>query len=204
MPSPRRGGGDEQDYFTPTGSCSGCANGQQKQGPQALVTPSPPASTQACPASGIFSGTVNGGAGLAYLCDGVDVSFSGTVKVVNPPLIICVTNDHSVSIADAAINTVTASGVGTPKGKDFRLYKAGNGAFSVGNGSHAGSVVGVIYAPQSDVTIDGGQSPFTGSLTLNQLRINGNPNFAMQYDDTIATITVGSWSVSNWREVPSN
>ena len=197
------GGGDEQDYFTPTGSCSGCGNGQQKQGPQSLDPPIPPASTQVCPANGVFSGTVNGASGLAYLCDSVDVSFNGTVKVLNPPLIIYVTNNHSVSIADASINTVTASGVGTPKGKDFLLYKAGNGAFSVGNGSHAGSVVGVVYAPQSDVTINGGQASFTGSLTLNQLRINGNPNFSMQYDDTIATITVSSWTVSNWREVPS-
>ena len=197
------GGGDEQEYFTPNGSCSGCANGQQKQGPRALVALSPPASTQGCPSGGVFSGTVNGSGGLAYLCDGVDVTFNGTVKVLNPPLIIYVTNDHSVSIADASINTVTASGVGTPKGKDFRLYKSGNGAFDVGNGSHAGSVVGVVYAPQSDVTINGGQASFTGSLTLNQLRINGNPNFSMQYDDTISTITVGSWTVTDWREVPS-
>ena len=69
--------------------------------------------------------------------------------------------------------------------------------------SHAGSVVGVIYTPETDVTINGGQASFTGSVTFNQLRINGNPNFSMQYDDTIATITVGSWTVTNWREVPS-
>jgi hypothetical protein len=196
------GGGDEQVYYTPNGSCSGCANGQQRQGPQTLATLTPPTSTQVCPAGGVFSGTVNGGGGLAYLCD-TDVSFNGTVKVMNPPLTIYVTSDHSVSIADASVNTVTASGVGNPKGKDFRLYKAGNGEFNVGNGSHAGSVVGVVYAPGSDVTINGGQASFTGSLTLNQLRINGNPNFSMQYDDTIATITVGSWTVTDWREVPS-
>ena len=197
------GGGDEQDYYTPNGSCSGCANGQQKQGPQALAAATPPASTQGCPSGGVFSGTVNGGGGLAYLCDSADVSFNGTVKVLSPPLIVYVTNNHSVSIADASINTVTASGAGNPKGKDFILYKSGNGAFNVGTGSHAGSVVGVVYAPDSDVTINGGQSSFTGSLTLNQLRINGNPNFSMQYDDTIATITLGSWTVSDWREVPS-
>ena len=197
------GGGDEQHYYTTNGSCSGCSNGQQKQGPQALATPTPPASTQACPVGGVFSGTVSGGNGLAYLCSTADVSFNGTVKVSNPPMIIYVTNNHSVSIADAAINTVTASGTGNPKAKDFRLYKAGNGAFDAGNGSHAGTVVGVIYAPESDVTINGGQASFTGSVTLNQLRINGNPNFSMQYDDTIATITVGSWTVTDWREVPS-
>jgi hypothetical protein len=197
------GGGDAQDFYTPNGSCSGCANGRQQQGPQPLSEPTPPTSTQACPSGGVFSGAVNGGGGLAYLCDSTDVTFSGTVTVLNPPLIVYVTNNHSVSIADASLNTVTASGVGTPKGKDFILYKSGNGAFDVGNGSHAGTVVGVVYAPDTDVTINGGQASFTGSLTLNQLRINGNPNFSMQYDDTIASITVGSWKVTDWREVPS-
>jgi type II secretory pathway pseudopilin PulG len=198
------GGGDEQHYFTPTGSCSGCANGHQMQGPRALPAPVVPATTQACPPGGVFLGIVNGSSGLPYLCDTVDASFVGVVKVLNPPLVVYVTNNRAVSIADASINTVTASGLGSPKGKDFRLYKAGNGAFDVGNGSHAGALLGVVYAPDSDITVNGGKLFIDGSLTVNQLKVNGNPNFTMRYDDTIATITTGSWSVGDWREVPSS
>src|SRR5439155_24492721 len=50
------GGGDEQDYFTPNGSCSGCPNGKQKPGPRKLDPPEVPTTFQPCPTNGIFSG----------------------------------------------------------------------------------------------------------------------------------------------------
>jgi hypothetical protein len=42
----------------------------------------------------------------------------------------------------------------------------------------------------------------SGSLNVNQLTVNGNPNFTMYYDDQIQTLTSGSWKVSNWHEIP--
>ena len=54
------------------------------------------------------------------------------------------------------------------------------------------------------MTVDGGQMGETGSVTLNQLTINGNPNFAMQYDDSILQLTTNNWKISNWHEVPSS
>jgi len=192
------GGGDEQDFYTPNGSCSGCPNGSSKKGPRTLDPPEVPDTYQPCPTNGVFSGTVNGGDGLTYLCN-QNVTFSGTVTVANPPLEIYVGNGYSVNIADATVNAGTGS-----KGKDFELQKAGTGTFNVGTGSHAGTVHGIVYAPSTDVTVDGGQSFVDGSLTLNQLRINGNPNFVMSYDDSIMDITTDHWVVSDWREVPSN
>jgi hypothetical protein len=197
------GGGDGQHYFSPNGSCSGCSNGQQRQGPRPVPPPTRPTTSQTCPTAGVFEGTVNGADGLAYLCETTDVAFVGLVKVISPPLVVYVGNNRAVTIADAGINTVTASGVGTPAARDFRLLKAGNGAFNVGNGSHAGALVGVVYAPDTDITINGGQAFIDGSLTVNQLRVNGSPNFTMRYDDTIASISAGNWVVSDWREVPS-
>src|SRR5436305_411752 len=52
------GGGDEQDYFTPNGSCSGCPNGHARNGPRPLPEPTAPSPSQACPTSGVFAGNV--------------------------------------------------------------------------------------------------------------------------------------------------
>src|SRR3954451_763611 len=43
------GGGDEQDYFTPNGSCSGCPDGKQRHGPRPMPEPIPPSPSQPCP-----------------------------------------------------------------------------------------------------------------------------------------------------------
>ena len=192
------GGGDQQDYFTPNGSCSGCPNGHQRAGPRATPEPTPPSPSQSCPVGGVFAGTVNGGAGTAYVCN-QNVTFNGNVSIVNPPLIVYVGPNYALDISNADIN----NGYGA-KGKDFILLKAGTGPLIVGNGSHVGTMTGVLYAPSSNMTVNGGQMGETGSVTLNQLTINGNPNFAMQYDDSILQITSGDWKVTDWREVPSH
>ena len=105
-------------------------------------------------------------------------------------------------VSNAAILTAINTGAGS-KGKDFILEKAGTGVFDVGQGSHAGSLFGIVYAPSTDITVDGGQMYVDGSLTLNSFRVNGNPNFELRYDDTIQTILATNWEVRNWREIPS-
>jgi hypothetical protein len=106
-------------------------------------------------------------------------------------------------MADATING-GGGGASPPatSAVQFQLLKAGTGSFDVGNGSHAASVNGVIYAPSSNLTVDGGHMHVSGSLNVNQLTVNGNPNFTMYYDDQIQTLTSGSWKVSNWHEIP--
>ena len=190
------GGGDEQDYYTPNGSCSGCSNAVQKNGPRAMADPVQPASGQSCPAGGTFNGTVDGQGGNTFICN-QNVSF-GTVTVVNAPVQIFVGAGYSVDLSNASVNMGA-----TAKGKDFLLLKAGTGSFAGFNGGHSPSVRGVIYAPNSDITVNGGQMEVDGSLTLNQFTLNGNPNFSLSYDDSVSTIASGNWAVSNWHEVPS-
>lgn len=199
------GGGDGQHYYTPNGSCSGCPNPTQKQGPRNNEEPTAPSTYQSCPATGVFGTTVqgmlviDGGGGLAYKCErNISFATGGNITILNPPLKIWVGANYAVSIADAAINTGAGS-----KGKDFILEKAGTGVFDVGQGSHAGSLFGIVYAPSTDITVDGGQMYVDGSLTLNSFRVNGNPNFELRYDDTIQTILATNWEVRNWREIPS-
>jgi type II secretory pathway pseudopilin PulG len=190
------GGGDAQDYYTPAGSCTGCTNGHQRQAPRVVADPTAPTTYQACPSGGNFSGIVNGGNGLTYLCN-TNVTFSGTVTVVSGPLVIYVGPGYNVSVSDASINVGGQC-------RNFQLLKAGSGSFNIGNGAHAGTACGVVYAPSSDITVNGGQMFLNGSLTANSLTINGSPNFTMSYDDSIATITTTSWKVTNWHEVPSS
>src|SRR5207302_1131314 len=83
------GGGDGQDYYTPDGSCSGCDNANQRQGPRPIPDPTPPTTYQACPSGGNFTGTVNVGNGLTFLCN-TNVTFSGTITVVSGPLVVYV------------------------------------------------------------------------------------------------------------------
>jgi hypothetical protein len=93
--------------------------------------------------------------------------------------------------------------VPTTKSTDFQLLKAGTGSFNVGTGSHAAKVNGIVYAPSSSITVDGGNMFFSGSLTVNQLNVNGNPNFNFYYDDAISTVVTSSWKVSGWHEIPA-
>lgn len=199
------GGGDGQHYYTPNGSCSGCPTPSQKAGPRNNEEPEAPAAYQACPSGGLFGTTVegmlviDGGSGLTYKCE-QNISFAtgGNITILNPPLKIWVGANFAVSIEGASINTAAGS-----RGKDFILEKAGTGAFEVGEGSNAGSLFGVVYAPSTDMTVDGGQMKVDGSLTLNSFRVNGTPNFELRYDDTIQTILATNWEVRNWREIPS-
>jgi Tfp pilus assembly protein PilX len=197
------GGGNQQDYYTPNGSCSGCAQGTQENGPLTLADPTQPSPNQACPSNGTFGpGSINGSAGLAFVCN-QNVTFSGAITVTNGPLVVYVAPNYTVEMADSTING-GGGGASPPatSAVQFQLLKAGTGSFDVGNGSHAASVNGVIYAPSSNLTVDGGHMHVSGSLNVNQLTVNGNPNFTMYYDDQIQTLTSGSWKVSNWHEIP--
>lgn len=190
------GGGDAQHYYTPNGSCSGCSNGYQKNGPKQKDDPVAPTTYQACPATGVFGPVIDGQDGLAFLCN-QNISFTaGAVTVINPPAIVYVGPNFEVHINDSQINLAGA-------GKDFRILKAGTGEFEVGAGTHAGSLNGVIYAPSTDITVNGGDMNVDGSLTLNSLTINGNPNFELAYDDTILDVKSADWDVKDWREVAS-
>ena len=54
-----------------------------------------------------------------------------------------------------------------------------------------------------DLTFHGGET-YYGSLTLNSIRVDGNPNFTVGYDGAVASILSQNWRVRHWHEVPSN
>lgn len=189
------GGGDAQRVFTPDGSCTGCPHPEELSGPRPLPAPPPPTTYQACPQLGIFPLIVDGRGGVPFVCTSDIVFPAGAVTIANPPAIVYVAADAAVDISSSMINL-------NGRAADFRILKAGTGSFTIGNGAHAGRLFGVIYAPQTDLTVNGGEMYMDGSLTVASLTINGNPNFEFAYDDSILDVSTGPWQVRDWREVP--
>ncbi|HZQ28068.1 MAG TPA: hypothetical protein VFA94_10260 [Acidimicrobiales bacterium] len=190
-----KGAGDGQDYFAPSGSCMGCPKPTPKQQPYELDPITfPTGATQPCPALGTFTGAVNGMAGVPVVCD-QDVIFTGTTTIFNGPLVLYITADHKLSMDSATVNAGAASSL-------LQIYKDGAGALSLGNGASATNTSAVLYAPATDLTVNGGAQWF-GSITVNSMRINGAPNFTLGYDLGLRSILSQNWRVLHWREVPS-
>jgi hypothetical protein len=189
------GAGDFQDFFSPGGSCVNCPKPVPRAGPYDVSAPVvPPGPTQACPASGVFTGIVDGRGGVPFVCS-QDVTISGEVTVVNGPLLLYVTGENALDMTGSVVNKGQRAG-------NVRVFKEGSGALVIGNGSHAADFTGVLHAPRSDVTINGGEQ-VNGSLNVNAIKINGSPNFTLAYDTSLGSIIQTPWTVTDWREVPS-
>lgn len=186
------GGGDAQDFFTPSGSCIRCPNGTGLPGPYVFdPVEVPTGTTQPCPETGVFTGTLDGLDGVPYVCDR-DVVFSGTATVANPPFLLYLRDDRALDLAGSVVNQGGLSA-------HVQVYKEGEGAVSLGSGAGATDFTGVLYAPQAEVTVNG-SGRFSGSVTANSLKVNGNPNFTFAYDTSLGRIVDSNWAVENWRQ----
>lgn len=194
------GGGDFQDYFTPTGSCSGCVNGVQKDGPYRIPDPTPPSgATRPCPMVGttaVFEGNIT--IGDPFVCSSnvkigtMNVVGAGTGKVE-----IFVPANRELDMSGGAV--VNGGG----QASKLLVNKAGTGLLSIGVGANSVNFTGVLYAPSSDMTINGG-AVFDGSLVLNRLTINGAPNYELKWDSGLLPEVDKNWTVRYWREIPSS
>lgn len=198
--------------FMSVGGFSGCPSNQwQTLDPRQarLDLEPPPSPSLPCPSGGVFTGAVDGGGGTPYVCR-QDVTFTGVVSVVNGPLQVYVLNSlkadgtvdenacHSLDTGSAVINA------GQPA-RQVQLYKDDDCALSVGVGNTSSTLTfsGVLYAPDSTLTIDGGKW-FTGSVMVGQLKVNGSPNLIIGYDSDLSTYYGPKWRVSRYGEVPSS
>ena len=192
------GAGDFQDYYRPA-TCTGCPHPVAHDDGAYPLPPIviPTSNTQACPIGGVFALTVNGGGGTPFVCN-TDVRINGLLAVTNPPFKLYVTADHALDLTGALINNGGSAA-------NALLYKAGTGNLTVGNGNSVADVTfsGVLYAPDSSLTVNGGKQ-FQGSLVVNQLTVNGAPNFVVGYDASLANILSTDWRVSRYIEVPSS
>ncbi|MDQ3106729.1 MAG: hypothetical protein M3Q68_02870 [Actinomycetota bacterium] len=201
-----KGAGDEQHYYAPYGGCSGCpkpvAHLEETKDVQPVTAPTGP--TQPCPGTGTFSGTVNGGGGIPYVCRR-DVTLSGTITVTNGPFILTVLPTavgeppvhHSLDVSGAIVNP-------TGHSIDVQIFKAGNAPLIVGNGNTSNTMTfnGIMYAPESTVTVSGGKF-WLGSWVVDSLQVNGGPNIEIGYDLDTRTYYGFDWKVDRYEEIPS-
>jgi len=190
--------GDRQDWFLWTGA-GGCANANQLQSRRDLPIPVMPAvaAGQNCPTGNVFNGAVNGQSGLPFRCfasSGV-IDFNN-VTVSNPPLVVYVecTGNGDAGCVDLTNATVNNPGLA----RNFQLYMRRPGQLEL----RGGNIHGLLYAPQASSRINGGSLTLDGSLTVNDLRVNGGPNFNFRYEDSIREIALTRWRVGDYAEIP--
>jgi len=201
-----KGAGDEQHYFAPYGGCSGCPKPvphvEASEDVKPVTAPSGP--TLECPADGTFSGAVDGGGGIPFVCRR-NVVFSGTVTVTNGPLIVYVLPvagtdppvHHTLDISSATVNTAGPS-------VNVQVFKAGSAPLVIGTGntSHTMTFNGIMYAPESTVTVNGGKF-WRGSWVIDALNVNGGPNIEIGYDMDTRSYYGRNWRTSRYEEIPS-
>jgi len=197
--------------FRSANGYSGCPPSQWEKldpkNPRLTIEP-PPQPNQPCPLGGVFTGTVDGGAGLPYVCR-QNVTFSGTISVTNGPVIVYVLRPlkldgtvdmdrcSSVDMTTAVINQGGAA-------RNFQLYKDGSCPLTLSNGNTASTptMTGILYAPQTVLEVNGGKS-FIGSVMVASVKANGAPNLKFSWDANLATYYGPKWKVSRYAEVPS-
>ncbi len=189
--------GESVDLYGPSASCTECPNTTILDMARDVPNPNPTADTfQACPADGIFSGPISGRSGIPVLCEpsgvaGSQVVFTGSLVVVDGPLIVHVVEGLDVEISDSTINAE-----GNPS--DFRLLLGGadtTNTFAMFNAR----IDGVIYAPGRISTVD--QVEIVGSLTIGELSVGSGASLSIRSSAELDGFEVSSWQMSSWEQV---
>ena len=157
----------------------------------------------ACPWAGTISGTVTGGTDAQgrkgyYHCSTGHFNL-GTLSVVNGPVRIYLTAGATMDFASAA----KVNSVGNPRPPAVNLQVFVTSASTMnfgGNGSDAS--IG-LYAPESSVTFAPNADKFTGSIIAKTIIVNGAPNIPVD-DLSLQHVTLESWKVADYKEVPSS
>ncbi|HET9443949.1 MAG TPA: hypothetical protein VFO65_11535 [Acidimicrobiales bacterium] len=187
----------------------------------------PPLPHQPCPADGVFGlslsdplellnplnpanllssppVTVDGAGGVPYVCR-QDVTFRGLIQAVNPPVKIYVLPTenadgtetyHEVDMSLAVVNPLSSAA-------NFQIYKDGPAELSFSTVA-ATTFRGILVAPETVLTVNGGHLWWGGSINVLGLRVNGAPNVKIGYDFDLENYLGRNWKVSRYREIPSS
>ncbi len=186
--------GSTQELYRPAGSCSGCADSITLDGPRTVapvVAPTVP--SRACPTDGTFAGVVDGRSGTPFVCgdSAVDVEFVGDVTIVNPPLVVHISEDVPLILDTARINRPGAAA-------DFQLFIAGTRTDSVNWFDATGAQLNaLLYAPGRMLTTTA--LDLVGSLTVDSLTVPRRGRVDITADTSVEGLGNSAWRIVDLR-----
>jgi type II secretory pathway pseudopilin PulG len=166
--------------------------------PNTNVPPIPcvPPSAFPCPSGNTFSGVLAG----TFSCTGtVTFSSSATISVNGSFQLYIIPSSGTADLAFAGTDINTG---GDPT--KFQVYLAGAGTVDMGNGAHAATITGTIWAPNANMTTNGCKMALTGALVIGTFTCNGGPNLSINFDSRIQALVGKNWTVTNYTEIPSS
>jgi hypothetical protein len=167
--------------------------------PNTNVPPVPcmPSTVGGCPLLNTFAIIIPAG---TYYCTG-SVTFSNLLSITTSgPVRIYVIPTSGTADLDFSGTTITPY-LGDPR--NFAVYLAGAGTVNMGNGSHAATITGTLWAPSANITSNGCKMSLTGALVIGTYTCNGGPNLSINYDSRLQTLVSVDWAVANYTEIPS-
>lgn len=171
----------------------------------ALADPS--LTNMGCPSSwstGTITGNIVGSPNGYYLCDrAAGYTFSGTVTISSPPARIFFRTGR-VTLADSVQVNGTTTSTANPA-SNIQLYiRDGNPDSNPMRLRQSATFIGAIYAPTAKFDFPPtGNNTFKGSLVARHIYVNGAPNLGY-LDQSLQTITIESWKITDYHEVPSS
>lgn len=206
------------DWFQTQSECAAATQAKlEKPRDMSIRIPPPPAGNtdpnwENCPTGGMFgsllaTGTVTiDGADGPFVCRR-NVTFVGTIapKSTAPPVQIYIAPRHNTdgTTTTYSLDKSTAVVNPTQPAARFQVYKVGAQPI-YHNAITDLTFRGVLFAPDTALTINGGHLSWAGSITVGQLKVNGAPNLKIGYDFDLATYLGPDWKVSRYREIPSS
>lgn len=157
----------------------------------------------------------------------INLAGSDTISITPGANVVFLMNDH---LSVNAITTAGSAGVNTGAGATLNVYTngnvsiAGNGMVNANNNaattafwgtatstqtqnmtiSGNGQLTAVVYAPNADVSLNGGgvSGLMAGAVIAKTIIMNGGTEF--HYDEALGRITTGNpYGISKWRELQS-
>jgi hypothetical protein len=146
---------------------------------------------------------ISGSAG-PYVCRR-NVTFLGTMvpDPSQPPVKIYIlprtnadgsTTHYSLDMNTAIVNPMQSA-------TRFQVFKVGGEPIYHNPINDQLTFRGVLFAPDTPMTINGGNLSWAGSINVGQLTVNGTPNMKILYDFDLATYLGPDWRVSRYREI---
>lgn len=178
--------------FGGAADCGGCVDPARVGSARDLPTvPDLGRRSRRCPRNGVFTGIVNGNRGIPRRCDQSTIEFTGTIRVLNGPLIIQIADGTAVSFTGADVN---------PRGdaSEIQIYVDGErGALELSDSS----IQGTLQAPRR--TAIASNTSIVGSLVIGELDVQTGSAFRLR-GQPLPTPEVVRWSVLTWSEAPSS